>query len=171
MPGSRRCLRAALVALLLATPLACATLGFGPAGLLEQARQDMAKNDPDAAYAKVKRIEQEHPSSPESREAFPLAVQCFKQRYSEARYRDPATSVWTTTEAEFMFRWLAAYFAAGYPKQEVDFFFGGMSYDLFRQFEIFSAGDPTIAKWKLEARDDNGFIFEVTATAAGEAAR
>lgn len=156
MPG------ALSIVLLLAASVGCAHAGFGAGSLLSRARAALESGEIAEAYVLAKRVETEHPGSPESREAFPVAAQSFKHLYSQARYQDP-TSAWITVEPDFMFRWLASYFDGSFPQQDVSFLFGGMSVDLFRQFEAYAKTDPRVSHWKLRAEDDNGFIHAVTA--------
>lgn len=158
-------------ALLLLAAGACASLGFGPRAQLDDARAAMARGDAEAGYALLGRLEQEHPGSPESREGFPLAAECFHVLYARQRIQDPA-SPWMTEEPEFMFRWLAGFFRSGEPPQQaVDVLFGGVSVDLFRQFERYAKTEPSLARWKLRAEDDNGIVSAVQVIPAPTASR
>lgn len=152
-----------------ALSVACAHLGIGSSGRLEEAKAAMARNEPATAYALLKEIEIRDPGSPEAAEAFPLAVHCFKVLYGRARYDDP-TSPWVTVEPQFMFQWLGRYFDTGFPSEQAGMLFVGASYDLYRAFQQYAKTDPRLEPWKFAVEDDDGWVYAITAerTAADE---
>lgn len=156
---ARRGASLALALALLAFP-ACATLEgvFDPAGHpLAQGQAALEREDLDAAYAHLAEIRREHPESPESREAFPLAAQIFKFRYFRLRNADP-DSPWVTDEPAFLFAWFDSFVdGSDFPLAEAEALFVGSSVSLFRAYQ--AGNGPNRPRFQVE--DDNGIVTKV----------
>ena len=143
----------------------CASLGFGGAkALLDQAKDALSQQDYETAFQRFQELETGYPKSAESREAYPLAAGCFKVLYYRARAAQP-DSVYVTTAPDFMFAWLETYFSDGtFPTDAVNTLFGGLPYNVFRDFQGFAKTQPSISVWDIRAEEDNGVIRTVTGT-------
>jgi hypothetical protein len=167
---------ALLVVGLLAIPtVSCQQLGFGssePERLLEEGRAASRQKDLETAYGLLKRIRTEYPASPESDEAFSLAALLWKDLWYRDRYTQP-DSVWRTSEPQFMFDWLASFFAGPgeFPLQEVDALLRGMPYSLYGDFVAYAGTHPELSGWVFRVEEDDGHIRSVTGERAQAPAR
>jgi len=143
----------------------CALLGplNPPRRLLDQAHAAVEQHDLETAYQDLARIRKDHPHSPESREAFPLAAAIFKRCYFRERYAHP-DSLWVTTEPGFMLDWLDSFFVGPeFPQAEAEALFVGMHYGYFREFLAYAETHPELSRWTVRAEDDDGIIESIAA--------
>ena len=159
--------------------LGCATLSGAPA---ESTSCSDALRDPDKlqalaeaasrdqnwelAYRYLALIHIFHPGSEKDRELFPAAATLFRRSW--APHRAELDSIWTTSEPQFVYAWLAGFFRDGgeFPQAQMDGLFVGTSYSLFRNFARYAQDRPQISRWKISAEDENGIVTEVTGSPA-----
>jgi len=162
---------------LLVTALGCATFSAQPSAcakgieeflahpslLREQADAALEKDDLELAYRYLALIETLHPDSAESRELFPVAAKLFKRAYFRNRIAHP-NSVWLTSEPVFMFQWLATFFEdeGDFPKQQVATLFIGMPLTFYDDFASFAKTRPSLSRWQMRAKEDDGRIEAIT---------
>lgn len=160
-----------LTVVLLAAAIAaggCASVGAsGPEALREDARAALERDDPEAAFARLKQLATEHPDAPETRDVFVDACELSKKLYYRHRITD-LRSPYVTTELDFMFGWLARYFGGGaFPEVEANTLFGGFPGDVFQRFQAYAPTDPRYAGWTFRMEDDNGVIYSVSGRREG----
>ena len=172
---------------LLVTALGCTTISPQPSAcpgsieevlakpslLREQADAALEHDDLELAYRYLALIETLHPASPESRELFPAAAKLFKRAYFRNRIAHP-NSLWLTSEPVFMFQWLATFFQdeKDFPEQQVATLFIGMPLTFYDEFAAYAKDRPTLSRWQIRAKEDDGKIESITAElAAGPGGR
>jgi hypothetical protein len=167
------------VALLAAAQLGCATLGLGresapcsdvfaePARLIERAKAAGEQQNWPLAYRYAALVHLLHPTSPQDREAFPLAAYLYRKSW--APHRTELDSIWTTSEPVFLFGWLGSFFqdAQEFPQEQMNALFLGMNYGFLRDFLAYGKTRPHVARWTITAEKDNGLVDSVTGAATG----
>jgi hypothetical protein len=146
-----------------------------PQRLLEEARLTLEKGDPqfnesmveacEAAWPPLKRIGSEYPESAASTEAFRIASWCLRTVYNFRRYHVP-DSPFVTSEPGFMLKWLVHFFDDEFPQEQVDQFLLGMPFALFRELQASAEMHPELARWKMDAKRENGRVEYVRASPA-----
>ena len=145
--------------------LGCATWSHEPGRLLEQGNSKLAQRRFGEAWGDLSAIRAKYPHSAESAEAFTPAALAFQAMYARTRFMPD--SPWLTTNSQFMFEWLEAFFVADdFPQGHVDLLIHGMPYAFFVEYQKFAATRPTLARWRLSVTTDNGLIDTIQAERA-----
>jgi hypothetical protein len=144
----------------------CADTMRDPDQLQALAEAASAEQNWELAYRYVALVHVLHPGSEKDRELFPAAATLFRRSW--APHRAELDSIWTTSEPQFVYAWLASFFANGgeFPQQQMDTLFVGTSYSLFRNFVNYAKERPHISRWAISAEDENGITTRVTGTPA-----
>jgi hypothetical protein len=139
-----------------------------PKALFDHGKAALDARELDLAYRYFALVHQLHPASAEDVAAFPWACGIFKRFYEENRYAHP-DSVWSSSEAVFLFDWLETFFAKQkqLPAAELRILSHGAPYPFGAQFLEHAKTRKAFAGWRFAIEDDNGRIVTIN----GERAR
>jgi hypothetical protein len=118
----------------------------------------------EAAWPSLKEIGRAHRDSAEAPEAFRLASGCLRALYNFNRYTTP-DSPWVTAEPAFMLDWLAVRCTGeAFCQKPAEQLLIGMPWQLFLDLQE----RPELARWRLEAKRENGRVEWIKAAPAGD---